>query len=385
MAGQFSVVIAAGLITAFALLLALLFAKRLRFWKEQILLKIAIADSNNAIAHEATRAQFLQKIATAESDNAMAHEVTRAQIQSAEQKLSDLEEQIRFSAKIDKIRDFLDNSRTASMREQIAPNDRYEEYIQFLNSLDHANEAARRYLEIHLHRTARTLAMAPPPSTTGRVLELGAYMQMTPALSCCLGYREVRAAYRGSPGALHTQSASARGKEIFRCNLDLFDAERDRFPYPDEHFDLVLACELIEHLVLDPMQMLLECRRVLAKDGALLITTPNIASHSSLARLLTASGNPQIYSLYPVASSENTHVREYTPAELAQMLAAAAFRIEYLFTEKIDGYNSDVWTGPLLSQLGLPTEFRGEQIYCLARKSGEPAVVERRPAFLYEQ
>jgi SAM-dependent methyltransferase len=374
-AGQLSVVIAAGLITAFALLLALLFAKRLRFWKEQILLKIAIADSNNAIAHEAIRAQF----ATAESDNARAHEVTRAQIQSAEQKLSDLQQQIRFSEEIDKIRP------PASTREQIAPNDRYEEYIQFLNSLDPPNEAARRYLEIHLHRTARTLAMAPPPSTTGRALELGAYMQMTPALSCCLGYREVRAAYRGSPGALHTQSASARGKEVFRCNIDLFDAERDRFPYPDEHFDLVLACELIEHLVLDPMQMLLECRRVLAKDGALLITTPNIASHSSLARLLTASGNPQIYSLYPVASSENTHVREYTPAELAQMLAAAAFRVEYLFTEKICGYNSDEWTGPLLSQLGLPTEFRGEQMYCLARKSGEPAVVERRPAFLYEQ
>jgi hypothetical protein len=67
------------------------------------------------------------------------------------------------------------------------------------------------------------------------------------------------------------------------------------------------------------------------------------------------------------------------------MLAAAAFRIEFLFTEKICGYNSDEWTGRLLSHLGLPTEFRGEQIYCLARKSGEPAVVERRPAFLYEQ
>src|SRR5580704_13375195 len=103
-AGQFSVVVTAGLITAFALLLALLFAKRLRFWKEQILLKIAITDSNNAIAHEATRVQVLQKIATAESDNATAHEVTRAQIQSAEQKLSDLEQQIRFSEEIDKIR-----------------------------------------------------------------------------------------------------------------------------------------------------------------------------------------------------------------------------------------------------------------------------------------
>jgi SAM-dependent methyltransferase len=204
-------------------------------------------------------------------------------MQSAGQKLSDVQRQIGFSGDLDEIRGFLDNSRTpVSMREQIAPNDRYEEYIHFLNSLDHPNEAARRYLESHLH-------------------------------------------------------------------------------YPDEHFDLVVACELIEHLVLDPMQMLLECGRVLAKDVALLITTPNIASHSSLCACADGVGKfSHLFALSCRFLRKHSCTGRY-PAELAQMLAAAAFGMECLFTEKIGGYNS------------------------VARKSAEPAVMERRPAFLYEQ
>src|SRR6266540_1561740 len=37
----------------------------------------------------------------------------------------------------------------------------------------------------------------------------------------------------------------------------------------DGRFQTVLACEIIEHLVLDPMHMLLEIRRVLRSGGTL--------------------------------------------------------------------------------------------------------------------
>src|ERR1700709_1621493 len=40
----------------------------------------------------------------------------------------------------------------------------------------------KRYLEKHIPRLARTLAMVPPPQSTGRVLELGCYVQITPLL-----------------------------------------------------------------------------------------------------------------------------------------------------------------------------------------------------------
>ena len=58
------------------------------------------------------------------------------------------------------------------------------------------------YLEIHIPRIARTLTLVPPPLSSGRVLEMGAYMQMTPALQCVLGYTEVRGAFFGPLGKI---------------------------------------------------------------------------------------------------------------------------------------------------------------------------------------
>src|SRR5260370_16552475 len=84
----------------------------------------------------------------------------------------------------------------------------------------------------------------------------------------------------------------------FSCYVDHFDAEREGFPYPDEHFDLVIAAEIIEHLIYDPMHMLLEARRVLVDGGHLLLTTPNIWSITSVAKTLFAHDKPQIFFFY---------------------------------------------------------------------------------------
>ncbi len=180
------------------------------------------------------------------------------------------------------------------------------------------------------------------------------------------------------------RAASVGGKRVFECETDLFDAEKDRYPYPDGHFDLVLACEIVEHLNHDPMFLLLECNRVLCDGGVLLMTTPNVVSYTSVARALRGDQNPQVYSLYPWVNTESTHVREYAPAELSDAIAAAGFRIDHLFTEPIDGHNSHVWVRELLKQLDLPDSLRGEQMYCLARKQSG-AAVDRHPGFLYER
>lgn len=55
------------------------------------------------------------------------------------------------------------------------------------------------------------------------------------------------------------------------------DLSRDSIPLPDERVDLVLALEVIEHLV-NPDHMLREARRVLRSGGSLVISTPNLAS-----------------------------------------------------------------------------------------------------------
>jgi SAM-dependent methyltransferase len=215
--------------------------------------------------------------------------------------------------------------------ESVPPPARYEEIVRFVRSIDLPDAAAREYLEIHISRIARTLTLVPPPRGSKRVLELGAYMQMTPALQCVLGYQEVRGAYFGPLGRTDKKAVTVRGQEVFRCFIDLFDAEKDRYPYQNERFETVLACEIFEHMLHDPMHMLIELHRVLDEGGTLILTTPNVASYLAVARVLEQSGNPQIFSkfAYPLgefADTEIPHVREYTPAELREAVESAGFR-----------------------------------------------------------
>jgi pimeloyl-ACP methyl ester carboxylesterase len=294
------------------------------------------------------------------------------------------------------ILEFLCKSNVATPAAKPAPSEhetipgpqRYAEIAAFLRTLDQPDEGARQYLEIHIPRIARTLGLVPEPKSSGRVLEMGAYMQMTPALQCVLGFKEVRGAYYGPLGRTDEKRMTVGGKEVFRCFVDLFDAEKDRYPYEDCQFETVLACEIFEHLLHDPMHMLLEMRRVLEENGTLVLTTPNVASYTAVARLLENSANPQLFSKYAdprgeFADTEIPHVREYTARELREAVESAGFEIENLFTEVIPGYGTEKWVKEFLQRNGFSAEFRGEQIYCIARKRSALPVV-RYPRFLYE-
>lgn len=277
---------------------------------------------------------------------------------------------------------------TGTMHENIPPRRRFDEIVAFVRSMDLPDDAARQYLEVHVNRIGRTLGLVPPPKSTKRILELGTYMHMAPALQCVLGYKEVRGTYFGPVGRVEEKIVTVEGREAFRCFVDLFDAEKDRYPYPDAHFETVLACEIFEHMLHDPMHMLVEINRVLEENGTLILTTPNVASFTAVARILEQSGNPQLYSKYTdprreFAETEIGHVREYTPPELREAVESAGFEMENLFSEVIPGYGTESWVRDFLERNGFSAAFRGEQLYAIARKRGSKKIV-RYPGFLYE-
>ena len=260
-----------------------------------------------------------------------------------------------------------------------------QEIVDYLRSFvnpDDPEEA--HYVEQHLRRYIATLQRIPPVNkTSARMLELGASgLHFTPALQKFAGYNQISCANWSDIDAGLTEQKivkQRKGTETLSFEVKNFNAERDRFPYPDNHFSLVLCGEMLEHLAHDPMHMLWECNRVLQPDGWLLITTPNLSCTRALEGIL-CSCQPYLFSQYNLQNSSEHHHREYTPDDVRDVLLAAGFTVATLETE-------DVWlkSNPailnLIRQLKFSDELRGDDIFALARKTSAP--LERYPEFLY--
>jgi len=245
---------------------------------------------------------------------------------------------------------------------------------------------SRAYLEQHLTRLEKTLSIIPPGGPEDRILEMGAYLQLTPALKFKLGYGEVRGCYYGAPGKVdHREAVSTEG-ERFACEIDLFDAEKDRFPYPDDWFQTVLCCELIEHLYEDPMHMMWEVNRVLKPGGHFVLTTPNVVSLRAITAILQGY-HPGFFHAYVRNSGEGKtdarHNREYAPWEVHQLLEDSGFEVTLLdsgpFREKPEPEHA--WVLHMLKRYRLAMNLRGDGIYAVGRKTGP--VRERYPSWLY--
>ena len=121
--------------------------------------------------------------------------------------------------------------------------------------------------------------------------------------------------------------AKKKGIKAFVGNLE------NKFPFKDESFDVVFAGEIIEH-ILDTESFLDEIKRVLKKDGELIITTPNVASLARRIMLLFGL-NPFFEASFGFPKNATAgHVRFYTKSLLEDFLRYKGF--------KIISFNSDV-------------------------------------------
>lgn len=248
------------------------------------------------------------------------------------------------------------------------------------------DEDARQYLETHQTRLAKTLEITPPGGPCDRILEMGSYLQITPALKTRLGYGEVRGCYFGRLGQVDHRVVMSEQGEPFACYIDHFDAEQDRFPYPDDHYSTVLCCELLEHLFADPMHMMVEIHRILKPGGHLVLTTPNVAGMRAIAAILQGY-HPGFFPAYirPSESGEveARHNREYAPREIRQLLENSGFEVVRLETGEFrdEPHPEFGWVLHLLERYQVETDLRGDGIYAVGRKSGP--IQERYPEWLY--
>jgi hypothetical protein len=109
-------------------------------------------------------------------------------------------------------------------------------------------------------------------------------------------------------------------------------------------FDVILFCEVIEHLLANPKRVIRFLLKHLSDNGQLYITTPNVFQHSYMAafrhRINPAPVYPEGYTLN---DAPHFHIREYGMAELLRFCTEAGAKIEAF-------YFSDFWDKPELSE-----------------------------------
>jgi ubiquinone/menaquinone biosynthesis C-methylase UbiE len=104
------------------------------------------------------------------------------------------------------------------------------------------------------------------------------------------------------------------------------DLSKEKLPWDDNSFDLIVAGEIIEHLI-DTDSFLLDLNRCLKKDGYLLITTPNLTSFENRFRMLL--GKYPNWVEYRLGEGSG-HVRIYTAQVLIAQLEEHGFNKEKL-------------------------------------------------------
>jgi SAM-dependent methyltransferase len=159
-----------------------------------------------------------------------------------------------------------------------------------------------------------------------------------------------------------------------------FNIEEEPFPYSDEEFDIVLFCEIIEHLLMNPVAVLKEIKRVLKPNGALILTTPNVSRLENVARIIAGAN---IYDPYSGYGPYGRHNREYNKHELYLLLNYLGFTIDAMFTADVhENHASSYVSGSELEGLLRHREMDlGQYIFVRALNTGKAG--ERKPAFLY--
>ena len=158
------------------------------------------------------------------------------------------------------------------------------------------------------------------------------------------------------------------------------DLETMPLPAADETFDVVLCCEVLEHMDVDPMFMLEQINRVLKPGGLLVLTTPNITSSRGLWKMLRGI-EPYFFMQYHKDGSPYRHNYEYSHGALTSLLQAAGFEGEIWSEDSFeDGLINDALT---LEMAGYDVKYEllGDNLFASVRKKS--GVVDRYPSPVY--
>lgn len=250
----------------------------------------------------------------------------------------------------------------------VADRDALFAYLGDTDVFGNADEECRGYLTDAIERFRITLSLVEQLLPRGRVLELGSNPYFITRMLLRRGLDVTCANWFGGDRAPRDEHVihGPRSGEQHVIQYDHFNVESDPFPYPDDTFDLVLCCEILEHLPHDPVHMLAEIHRVLrGGTGRLLLTTPNPVRLGNVHRMLVGEN---VYEELSGYGTYGRHNREYTTRELTRLLTDCGYEDVHVFATDIHPHELSAvvrWSGADLRD-------RGDNIFATGRAVGEP-------------
>lgn len=154
-------------------------------------------------------------------------------------------------------------------------------------------------------------------------------------------------------------------------NCDMQANLNDGIPLEDDSVDVIIACEIIEHLT-SPYAFMKEVRRVLKKDGMLILSMPNLCSLKN--RLMVLLGmfpnNAAQADFYRYWMDDNdlpqlAHYSDYTFTVVTHALNKEGF---YILEKKTNGI---FFGGKRILPLSLTPATLGEHIIIKAGLNGK--------------
>ncbi|MBN1764431.1 MAG: class I SAM-dependent methyltransferase [Sedimentisphaerales bacterium] len=128
--------------------------------------------------------------------------------------------------------------------------------------------------------------------------------------------------------------------QVVKC-----DIEKEKIPYNDNAFRLILFNEVFEHLRIDPICTLEELYRVLDSEGYLILSTPNLCSLPKRLMFVRGQGFDNPYESFRKLHTLGHvgHVREYTAGQVKEFMHQCGFQCVKLIYKRYHKTEKGFW------------------------------------------